>query len=208
MAVVLPRRVATAASKRSTCSRSAATRYIHRQADSDFRSPGLEKMPMTGRPGLLSKERIVAAPGFNRWLLPPAALAIHLCIGMAYGFSVFWLPLSKAIGIDHAVECPASTGFLARAFLLHLRLEGLRSRLDVHVVLRVFRLVRGAVGGLAGTRWPAASGCHLGAVLVRWTGHFRDRSPCAPAVDDVDWLRSHRRHRPRPRLHFARVDVD
>ena len=50
-------------------------------------------------PGLLDKERIIAGPGFNRWLVPPAALAIHLCIGMAYGFSVFWLPLSKAIGI-------------------------------------------------------------------------------------------------------------
>jgi MFS family permease len=49
--------------------------------------------------GLLSKERIIAKPGFNRWLVPPAALAIHLSIGMAYGFSVFWLPLSRAIGI-------------------------------------------------------------------------------------------------------------
>ncbi|KQW28078.1 MFS transporter [Rhizobium sp. Root274] len=47
--------------------------------------------------GILDKERIIAKPGFNRWLVPPAALAIHLCIGMAYGFSVFWLPLSKAI---------------------------------------------------------------------------------------------------------------
>ena len=47
---------------------------------------------------LLAKERTVAGPGFNRWLVPPAALAIHLCIGMAYGFSVFWLPLSKSIG--------------------------------------------------------------------------------------------------------------
>ena len=47
--------------------------------------------------GWLSKERTVAGPGFNRWLLPPAALAIHLCIGMAYGFSVFWLPLSKLL---------------------------------------------------------------------------------------------------------------
>jgi MFS family permease len=47
--------------------------------------------------GLLSKERTIAGPGYNRWLLPPAALAIHLCIGMAYGFSVFWLPLSKLL---------------------------------------------------------------------------------------------------------------
>ncbi|MCJ8054740.1 OFA family MFS transporter [Shinella curvata] len=46
---------------------------------------------------ILDRERIIAKPGFNRWLVPPAALAIHLCIGMAYGFSVFWLPLSKAI---------------------------------------------------------------------------------------------------------------
>jgi len=46
---------------------------------------------------LLDRERIIAKPGFNRWLVPPAALAIHLCIGMAYGFSVFWLPLSRAL---------------------------------------------------------------------------------------------------------------
>ncbi|WP_439271698.1 OFA family MFS transporter [Pseudochrobactrum sp. HB0163] len=48
-------------------------------------------------PGILDRERIIAKPGFNRWLVPPAALAIHLCIGMAYGFSVFWLPLSRAL---------------------------------------------------------------------------------------------------------------
>jgi MFS family permease len=48
---------------------------------------------------LLAKDRTVAPPGYNRWLVPPAALAIHLSIGMAYGFSVFWLPLSRAIGI-------------------------------------------------------------------------------------------------------------
>jgi MFS family permease len=66
--------------------------------------------------GLLSKDRIIAGPGFNRWLVPPAALAIHLCIGMAYGFSVFWLPLSRAIGITQSVACPADMSFLTRAF--------------------------------------------------------------------------------------------
>jgi MFS family permease len=55
--------------------------------------------------GLLDRERIIASPGFNRWLVPPAALAIHLCIGMAYGLSVFWLPLSRAIGIAKPVAC-------------------------------------------------------------------------------------------------------
>jgi MFS family permease len=59
---------------------------------------------------ILAKERTVAGPGFNRWLVPPAALAIHLCIGMAYGFSVFWLPLSKAIGIKDAVACAKDAG--------------------------------------------------------------------------------------------------
>ena len=65
----------------------------------------------------LSKERIVAGPGFNRWLVPPAALAIHLCIGMAYGFSVFWLPLSKAIGIKDPVKCAADVGFFQELFV-------------------------------------------------------------------------------------------
>ncbi|HEY8027223.1 MAG TPA: OFA family MFS transporter [Burkholderiaceae bacterium] len=60
---------------------------------------------------ILARERTVAGPGFNRWLVPPAALAIHLCIGMAYGFSVFWLPLSKAIGIKDAVACGKDMGF-------------------------------------------------------------------------------------------------
>ena len=54
---------------------------------------------MSPASGLLARDRIIAPPGFNRWLVPPAALAIHLSIGMAYGFSVFWLPLSRAVGI-------------------------------------------------------------------------------------------------------------
>jgi MFS family permease len=66
--------------------------------------------------GLLSRERIVAGPGFNRWLVPPAALAIHLSIGMAYGFSVFWLPLSKAIGITKSVPCPDDQSLIGNLF--------------------------------------------------------------------------------------------
>jgi MFS family permease len=58
--------------------------------------------------GWLSRERIVAKPGFNRWLVPPAALAIHLCIGMAYGLSVFWLPLTRALSVGQPAPaaCP------------------------------------------------------------------------------------------------------
>ncbi len=49
--------------------------------------------------GFFSKERITAPPGFNRWMIPPAALAVHLCIGQAYAFSVFNNPMTKLLGI-------------------------------------------------------------------------------------------------------------
>ncbi|WP_185984947.1 OFA family MFS transporter [Aureimonas mangrovi] len=68
----------------------------------------------TARPSagsFLDRERTIATPGFNRWLIPPCALAIHLCIGMAYGFSVFWLPLSRAIGVSQPVACEGMTLF-------------------------------------------------------------------------------------------------
>ncbi|HYM41191.1 MAG TPA: OFA family MFS transporter, partial [Steroidobacteraceae bacterium] len=64
------------------------------------------------RPGFFDKERIIAATGYSRWLVPPCALAIHLCIGMAYGFSVFWLPLHRAVGLTKPVECQGNLGFL------------------------------------------------------------------------------------------------
>ncbi len=44
---------------------------------------------------ILSREKTVAAAGFNRWLVPPAAIAVHMCIGEVYGFSVFNVPLTK-----------------------------------------------------------------------------------------------------------------
>ena len=54
---------------------------------------------------LLDRARTVAGTGYNRWLVPPAALAIHLSIGQAYAFSVFNLPLTRIIGVtDSAPE--------------------------------------------------------------------------------------------------------
>lgn len=49
--------------------------------------------------GLLSKERITAAPGFNRWKVPPASVAIHLCIGSVYAWSVYNPPLTRVFGV-------------------------------------------------------------------------------------------------------------
>ena len=62
----------------------------------------------------LDKQRTVAGPGYSRWMVPPAALCIHLCIGMAYGFSVFWLPMTKAIGITESKPWPADFSFTAK----------------------------------------------------------------------------------------------
>ncbi len=54
-------------------------------------------------PGFFDREHIVAGPGFNRWLVPPAALCVHLCIGSVYAFSVFNLPMTKLLGIAKSV---------------------------------------------------------------------------------------------------------
>ncbi len=50
--------------------------------------------------GFLRSERIVASPGWSRWLIPPAALSIHLAIGQAYAWSVFKLPLEDSLHIS------------------------------------------------------------------------------------------------------------
>jgi MFS family permease len=59
-------------------------------------------MPATTTTGFLHRDRTIAGPGFSRWMVPPAALCVHLCIGQAYAISVFNLPMTKLIGISKA----------------------------------------------------------------------------------------------------------
>lgn len=80
-------------------------------------------------PGLLSRERIAAPPGFNRWLVPPAALAIHLCIGQAYAFSVFKIPLTKLIGGEASAPGDWTQGQIAWVFTLAIFFLGLSAAL-------------------------------------------------------------------------------
>ena len=47
---------------------------------------------------MLDRERTIAGPGYARWLIPPAALAVHLSIGQVYAFSVFKEPLVEHFG--------------------------------------------------------------------------------------------------------------
>ncbi|GAC1369877.1 MAG: OFA family MFS transporter [Pseudarthrobacter sp.] len=50
--------------------------------------------------GWLDRKHSIAPPGFNRWLVPPAALAVHLCIGQAYATSVYKTALVKHFGVS------------------------------------------------------------------------------------------------------------
>lgn len=50
-------------------------------------------------PKILLKESIVAGPTFNRWFVPPASIAIHLCIGSVYAWSIFNPALQRELGV-------------------------------------------------------------------------------------------------------------
>jgi hypothetical protein len=52
--------------------------------------------------GFLDRDRTIANPGFSRWMVPPAALCVHLRIGQAYVFSVFNLPMIRLLGISQS----------------------------------------------------------------------------------------------------------
>jgi MFS family permease len=48
---------------------------------------------------ILLRDRIIAQPGFNRWKVPPASIAIHLCIGSVYAWSIYNPPLTRLFGV-------------------------------------------------------------------------------------------------------------
>jgi MFS family permease len=83
-------------------------------------------MPDTSA-GLLDRSRTIAGPGYNRWLVPPAALAIHLAIGQAYAFSVFNKPLGSLISGDPAHPAPSdwTPGQIGWTFSIAIVLLGL-----------------------------------------------------------------------------------
>src|SRR5437764_11008315 len=55
-----------------------------------------------GTTGFLDRVRTIANTGLSGWMVPPAALCVHLCIGQAYALSVFNLPMTKLIGISQS----------------------------------------------------------------------------------------------------------
>ncbi|HXO04258.1 MAG TPA: OFA family MFS transporter [Candidatus Sulfotelmatobacter sp.] len=73
----------------------------------------------------LDREKSIAQPGFNRWLVPPAALAIHLSIGQAYAFSVFKIPLTQLLGVSKSLPDDWRQPQIAWIFSLAIVILGL-----------------------------------------------------------------------------------
>jgi MFS family permease len=149
---------------------------------------------------LLDRSNSVAGPGFNRWLVPPAALCIHLCIGEAYAFSVFTKPMAQAIGVtDPKVGVDwtiPELGWIFSVAILFLGLSaafggkwveraGPRKAMAVAAICFASGLIVAAVGVSAHLLWlvylgyGVLGGCGLGigyispvSTLIKW---FPDR---------------------------------
>jgi MFS family permease len=112
--------------------------------------------------GFLERERIVAPPGWSRWLIPPAALSIHLAIGQVYAWSVFKLPLASTMLEGN----PAAGTLTALPFTLGI------------VMLGVSAAVFGTAVDRRGPRWAmfVATICFSGGFLVSalgvWIGQY------------------------------------
>jgi MFS family permease len=78
---------------------------------------------------LLDRQRTIAPAGFNRWLVPPAALSIHLAIGQAYAFSVFNEPLSRVVGVNRHLDADWDLPTLGWIFSIAIVFLGLSAAL-------------------------------------------------------------------------------
>src|SRR3954454_18924430 len=74
---------------------------------------------------MLDREHSIADERYSRWLVPPAALAIHLAIGQAYAFSVYNLPLARLIDITASVPDDWKLSTLGWIFRLGMVFLGL-----------------------------------------------------------------------------------
>ena len=145
------------------------------------------------RMSFLSKDRTIAPPGFSRWMVPPAALCIHLCIGQVYAFSVFNLPMTKLLGITQSTPADWKLTDLGWIFSIAIFFLGVSAALLGRWVEE---------GGPRRAMFTAAL-CFGGGFLV--SAHRRLH---AQDLDRLSRLRRDRRHRPGPRLHLAGLDPD
>ena len=85
----------------------------------------------------LDRESTIAPSGYNRFLVPPAALAVHLSIGQAYAFSTFNLPLTKLIGLSHSAPADWKLTEVGWTFSIAIAFLGLSAAVFGHWVDKV-----------------------------------------------------------------------
>ncbi len=123
--------------------------------------------------GFLDRERSIAPPGYSRWLVPPAALAIHLCIGQAYAFSVFKTPLTKLLGIRASAAGDWSMESLAWIFSIALGMLGLSAAMFGKWLEKVGprRAMAAATACFSGGFFIAAIGIKLHVLALVYLGY-------------------------------------
>ena len=139
------------------------------------------------------RSNTVAGPGFSRWMVPPAALCVHLCIGQAYAFSVFNLPMTKLIGISKSAPADWKLTELGWIFSLAIFFLGVSSAVFGRWVEE---------GGPRRAMFTAAL-CWAGGFFVSAIRRLRPQS-----LAHLPRLWRARRLRARHRLHLAGVDAD
>jgi len=112
---------------------------------------------------LLSKERIIAEPGFNRWKVPPASVAIHLSIGSVYAWSIFNPALIKTQGVVASAASDWSLRQVVWVFTVAIVFLGLSAALGGKWLEKVGPR---KVGVIAAVCW--AGGFMIGAIGIYW----------------------------------------
>ncbi|MGH3350622.1 MAG: OFA family MFS transporter [Nocardioides sp.] len=110
-------------------------------------------------PAFLSRERTVAGPGFSRWLIPPAALAVHLCIGQVYATSVYKTALVEhfdtsqtAIGVIFSIAI-VMLGLSAAVMGTWVDRNGPRAAMTAAAIFWASGFFVGAIGIGTGQLW-------------------------------------------------------
>jgi MFS family permease len=121
----------------------------------------------------LDREHIVAKPGYNRWLVPTAALSVHLAIGQAYAFSVFNLPMTRLIGITRSAPEDWKLTTLGWIFSLAIVCLGLSAAFGGKWVERVGprKAMLASACCFAGGFLVAALGVKLHNILIVYAGY-------------------------------------
>jgi MFS family permease len=100
---------------------------------------------------IFSRNRIIAQPGFNRWKVPPASVAIHLCIGSVYAWSIYNPPLTRLYGVVSPASGDWSLQDVTWIFSVAIVFLGLAAALAGHWLDKVGpRLVGTAAAALWG----------------------------------------------------------